>query len=166
LFAQVQLELENSRELNRRYVKEAWQQVITANEVKPYTSVDVQKEETGLLSSAQFAISLRDQEIGRLTLEDANLSLSIEDVNLIEAVTVQAAQALENVRLLEEIQSRAQLESLVGQVSARVQNSLNLDTVLRTAVREIGQVVNASKIQLRLRNGHQDLNQDDQGVVE
>lgn len=166
LFGQVQRDLENSRTLNRRYVVEAWQQVIHAGEVKPYTSFDHQQEKSSSLSSAQFAISLRDQVIGRLTLEDENLSLSTEDVDFIEAVTIQAALALENVRLLEEIQSRAQLESLVGKVSARVQSSLNLDTVLRTAVREIGLVVNASKVQLRLTNGNPDGNQDDQGVAE
>jgi GAF domain-containing protein len=42
---------------------------------------------------------------------------------------------------------------LVGQVSSRIQSSLDLDTVLKTAVQEIGLVINASRVQIRLEKG-------------
>jgi GAF domain-containing protein len=69
---------------------------------------------------------------------------------LIEAVTNQAAQALENARLLEQVQSRAAQEELINRIVARAQSSLNLDTVMKTAVQEIGQALKAQRVQIRL----------------
>jgi GAF domain-containing protein len=66
-----------------------------------------------------------------------------------EALT-QIAPALENARLLEEIQQRAYHESLLAKFSSRVQSSLDLETLLRTAVNEIGEVIDASRIRIRI----------------
>jgi len=59
---------------------------------------------------------------------------------LVQNAITQIAPALENARLLEEIQQRAHQESLVAQFATRVQTSLDLESVLRTAVNEIGAV--------------------------
>ena len=73
----------------------------------------------------------------------------------------QVLPALENARLLEEIQNRAQMETLVGQVSSRIQSSLDLETVLKTAVEEIGLVVNASRVQIRMEKTEKTIDQSD-----
>ena len=62
----------------------------------------------------------------------------------------QLALSLENARLMEEIQSRASQEELINQVVARTQSSLNLETVMKTAVTEIGRMMRLSRIELRL----------------
>jgi GAF domain-containing protein len=51
---------------------------------------------------------------------------------------------------MEEIQRRAHQEELINQMVSRTQSTLNLDSVLRTAVEEIVRVVNASRVQIRL----------------
>jgi len=98
---------------------------------------------------------LRGQELGTLTLrrEHDQKPWSKEERNLAADLVGAVLPALEIARLVEEIQNRAQVESLVGQVSNRVQSSLDLETVVKTAVQEIGTAVKASRVQIRLSDG-------------
>ena len=100
-------------------------------------------------------ITLRGQVLGSLVLrrEKDQKPWSRAELGMAVDLIAQVLPALENARLLEEIQNRAQLESLVGQVSSRIQSSLDLETVLKTAVQEIGSVMNATRVQIRLENG-------------
>jgi GAF domain-containing protein/HAMP domain-containing protein len=100
-------------------------------------------------------ITLRGQVLGSLILrrEKEQNPWSRNELQMATELIAQVIPALENARLLEENQSRAQMESLVGQVSSRIQSSLDLDTVLKTAVQEIGLVINASRVQIRLEKG-------------
>jgi GAF domain-containing protein/HAMP domain-containing protein len=100
-------------------------------------------------------ITLRGQVLGSLILrrEKEQNPWSRNELQMATELIAQVIPALENARLLEENQSRAQMETLVGQVSSRIQSSLDLDTVLKTAVQEIGLVINASRVQIRLEKG-------------
>ena len=97
-------------------------------------------------------IVLRGQTIGVLGLEDpqGNHQWSEEDQAMAEAVGRQLALALENARLLEETQRRVARERLTGEVTGRMRESLDLDTVLRTAVREIGRALELHDLTIRL----------------
>ena len=100
----------------------------------------------------QVPLILRGQVLGSLVLrrEIDQRPWSQDDLRLAADLIAQVLPALENARLLEEIQQRAQMEGLVGQVSSRIQSSLDLETVLKTAVQEIGLAVNATRVQIRL----------------
>ena len=108
-------------------------------------------------------ITLRGQVLGSLVLrrEKDQKPWSHAELEMAMDLIAQVLPALENARLLEEIQNRAQVESLVGQVSSRIQSSLDLETVLKTAVQEIGMVVNATRVQIRLENGEEGVRQVD-----
>jgi GAF domain-containing protein len=53
--------------------------------------------------------------------------------------------ALENARLLEETERRARREQLLGEMTAQFTQSLDMDTLLRSAVRELGQLPNVAE---------------------
>jgi GAF domain-containing protein len=108
-------------------------------------------------------IVLRGQTIGILGLEDPNgmRQWSEEDRALAEAVGRQLALALENARLLEETQRGAARERMVGEITARMRETLDVDTVLQTAIREIGDALGLAKVEARMKdetaqpgNGH------------
>ena len=80
-----------------------------------------------------------------------------EELALIEAVTSQAALALENARLLDEAQRRVLQEEQLNQIMVRSQRSLNLDTVMKTIVQEIGKSVKSSKVAIRLDDGFEEV---------
>jgi GAF domain-containing protein len=100
----------------------------------------------------EIPISLRGQALGAIRLRRAaeQSPWTAEEQELVRDALTQIAPALENARLLEEIQQRAHQESLVSQFATRVQTSLDLETVLRTAVNEIGAILDASRVRIRL----------------
>jgi GAF domain-containing protein len=102
-------------------------------------------------------IELRGQRIGNLYLRRAlpesgseKTYWSAQAEELAHETASQLALSLENARLMEEIQNRASQEELINQIVARTQSSLNLETVMKTAVTEIGQMMRLSRIELRL----------------
>jgi GAF domain-containing protein/HAMP domain-containing protein len=102
-------------------------------------------------------IELRGQRIGNLLLRRALPAYGAEMTywsaqaeELVRDTASQLALSLENARLMEEIQSRASQEELINQIVARTQSSLNLETVMKTAVTEIGRMMRLSRIELRL----------------
>jgi GAF domain-containing protein len=71
-------------------------------------------------------------------------------IRLYETLVDQAAVALEGARLLEEAQRRATHEQTLSRVSARMRETLDTDTVLRTAVEEIAGALGLAALDLRL----------------
>ncbi|MBL7064914.1 MAG: GAF domain-containing protein [Anaerolineae bacterium] len=76
-------------------------------------------------------------------------------LRLYETLSDQASVALEHARLLEETQQRAEYERHVSEITARVHASTDVDTILQTAIRELGQALQASDglIQLGASDG-------------
>lgn len=64
--------------------------------------------------------------------------LTLEERGLVEGIVRQAAIAIESARLFEETQARARRERILRQITTRVRGSTDPDTVMRTAVRELG----------------------------
>jgi len=87
-------------------------------------------------------IRLRGQDIGSITLrqDPQEDPWSPEEVALMEEVSTQVALALENARLLEESQRRARRERMLSEMTARFTRSLDFNTVLQAAARELGQL--------------------------
>ena len=65
-------------------------------------------------------------------------------------MTERLAEALESARLYEDAQSRAWRERLVGEITARMRQTLDLETVLETAVQDIRQALNLPEVTVRL----------------
>ena len=82
-------------------------------------------------------IRVYDRTIGVLSFE-AHRTWGEDEIALVEAAVEQMGLALENARLLEETRRRAERERLVADITARVRASADVETILRTAVREIG----------------------------
>lgn len=71
-------------------------------------------------------------------------------IRLYETLADQAAVALEVARLLDEAQRRAVREQTISRVSARMRETLDTDTVLKTAVDEIAGALGLAALDLRL----------------
>lgn len=150
LFREAQHSLNEIKTLHQQYLQRAWDERGRAEVDLGHIFENKIASRNPSLATVEIPVSLRDQVIGRLKLEGIQGTLSAEEESFIEAVTTEAAIALENARLLEEIQRRAQVEQKIGLISAKAQSSLDLETVLRTAVQEIGMAINASRVQIRL----------------
>ena len=59
--------------------------------------------------------------------------------------------ALENTRLVAEAQQRAEQERTIGQVTTRMRETLDIETILKTAVKEMRQSLSLSGAEVRLQ---------------
>ncbi|MCL4265547.1 MAG: GAF domain-containing protein [Anaerolineae bacterium] len=61
--------------------------------------------------------------------------------DLLNAVANQAAIAIQNARQFQQEQARAQRQQMLREIAAKVRGSADVDTIMRTAVQEIGQAL-------------------------
>jgi len=97
-------------------------------------------------------ITLRDEVIGVLGIhdDDADRVWSPDDMALVEAVAERMAQAAETLRLLDATQRSAARERLTGSIAAQMRASLEVDTVLQTAVQAIGEALGLHDLTIEL----------------
>jgi GAF domain-containing protein len=88
-------------------------------------------------------IKLRGQTIGVLDVRAKNgqRPWKPDEIALLEAAAERAALALENARLIESAQRRAARERAIGDISTRIGAVSNLESILQTAVEELGRKI-------------------------
>lgn len=115
-----------------------------------YTPLGVRAEGSSGEASGynlKASISLRGQGIGSISLaRKDDLGWSKIDEGLIQDVAYQVGLALDNLRLLEDAQQRAKQEQTLGELATRFSQSLDIDSLLQTAARELGQMPDVSEV--------------------
>jgi GAF domain-containing protein len=151
LFSQVQSSLQEIQGMHRQYLARAWGEVQLGSEGQLSYTFD-QPTLPDPRSTIEVPLVLREAVIGRLLLETDQASLSSEEKKLVDAVANQAALALENARLLHESQRWAERERTASLISSQVWSSPDVDTILRTAIQELGRSLRATEgiIQLQV----------------
>lgn len=113
---------------------------------------------TGEATSGQDAgslaipIKIRDQVIGVVggrKADDAG-NWEPQEIELLQAMVAQLNVALEDARLFQESQRRAAQEHVVGEIATELRETLDVDGVLQTAVRQIGQALGLAEVEVRL----------------
>ncbi|MCS6993388.1 MAG: GAF domain-containing protein [Anaerolineales bacterium] len=101
-----------------------------------------------------FPITVRGRTIGNLGIRPpTDRPLTQEEMEVIQSVSERLAIAAENARLLEDSQKRAAKEQIIGKISTRISESINLENILQAAVEELGQVLQGSQVSIRLKSG-------------
>jgi len=73
-----------------------------------------------------------------------------DEVAHLETLADQLGVAMENARLLEETRRRARRDRIIADITARVRASQDLETILRTAVRELGTALGTGRTFVQL----------------
>ena len=110
-------------------------------------------------STIAIPIKLRGQTIGVLDVrsKSGQRDWTREEIVMLEAAAERAALALENSRLVEGAQRRAARERAIGEISAKIGAANNLDSILQTAVEELGRKISgAAEVTLELSNSMHD----------
>ena len=101
--------------------------------------------------SMQVPLRLRGQDIGMFTFKGKETARWTErERDVAEKVATQVALALDNSRLLEETRQRAIQQQTVNEISARLNRSLDIDVLLQTAARELGNLPEVSEVSVVL----------------
>ncbi|WP_206756856.1 GAF domain-containing protein, partial [Planktothrix sp. FACHB-1355] len=83
-------------------------------------------------------LKTKDQIIGAIALfGDTDITYSTEDLQLLTVLSLQAAVAIENALLHQKQLHESRREALIFKLTNQIHNSLDLDTILSTTVREL-----------------------------
>jgi GAF domain-containing protein len=129
---------------------EVWTQKLRDNQrVFTYTPMGLRAEKVKQTNANAITapIMLRGQKIGNISIaRKGDAKWSKLDETLLDDVAGQVGLAVDNIRLLEEATQRARQEQTIGKLATRFSQSLDLDTLLQTAARELGQVPDVSEV--------------------
>jgi GAF domain-containing protein len=71
---------------------------------------------------------------------------------MLAIITEQIGISLDSARLYHETQMRAETERIIGETSTRMRETLDIETVLRTAARELRAALNLAEVEIRMGN--------------
>ena len=116
------------------------------------TPADSEAEAVASQTVLAVPLKLRGQVIGALSLHETRRRRpwTSEEIGMAETVAEQVALTVENLRLMDEAQRRATRERLIGDVTGRMRETLDLDTVLQSAAREINDALSLYDVTIHL----------------
>ncbi len=161
--------LTQAQEAQRRYTEQAWKTFIESGRVQPGFAY----RKNQITPDAEWLPQMtRAVDSGAPVVQDAGAGVPLvvnrqivgaiggqhpdgrpwttEELALIEDVTGQLAQTIESLRLFDDVQRRAAQEQVIGDVTARMRESLDMETVLRTAVDEMRQALGLEGVIVQL----------------
>lgn len=112
----------------------------------------VRKKDGDGKTALAVPLKIRGEVIGILDFrkEEAGQAWADEEIALLTELAEQLSLALEGARLYQDTQRRAVRERLIGEITGRMRQTLDLETVLHTAVREIGETLELATVDVQL----------------
>lgn len=112
------------------------------------TSLQIVQDENRII----LPLQIRGESIGVLQIEkgDPGQSWTETEISVLETIAEQLSLALESARLFQDSQRRAATERVIGEVTSRMRESLDLEKVMKTAAGEIRQSLGLDKVVIRL----------------
>ena len=158
-------------------ILEAWQQIAKKREMvgyelsgasirpleNPLKSAEIRKaKKTGQISlgtdgkksrndALAVPIKLRSQVIGTININlPGNREWDSDEVDIVQALAERVGVAVENATLLEESRRQAAKESMIGDISAKISASAEVERIMQVAVGELRQALGASEVSLEI----------------
>jgi GAF domain-containing protein len=174
LYQETQQSLESARRSYGHISQQAWADLISRQHIlKRYDPQEILSEDNGWSKK-----SLQAAQDGKMVIENSLLAIPIkergqviglirahkasekdlwtqEEVNLINSLTDQLEIALESARLYKDTQLLAEQERLVGEITARMRETLDIESVLKIAAQEIGEKLGLSSAEVWLTSDQQ-----------
>ncbi len=122
------------------------------------TVVVVDGKDEKAMPTIAVPVRLRGQTIGVLNIKapTKHRRWTQDEVNLAQAVSDRLALALDNARLLFESQRQTAKEQKIGEVTAKIGASINMQNVLQTAVEELGRALPGSEVVIQFTSSSQE----------
>ena len=179
LFGESQSALAESQGTIEKYVRQEWmnftrqagsngfvfdgKQVVplekSANHDQIKAALETDQPSLGKVSSTiAIPLELRGQTIGVLDVRSkgGQREWTQDEITMLEAAAERAAIALENARLVDSAQRRAARELAISEISARIGITSNLDSILQTAVEELGRRIGGAEVIIEIGDTRND----------
>jgi len=165
LFDETQSALLEARLIFSKNVRESWRQILSTEksafrflngrvfEHNEYTLSPNPNEE----NSITLPIIMRGETLGNLKIKHPTQhEWSEQDLRILQSIVERVGFALENARLLQNAQRLVSKEQLIGEISDKISRSTNIDSILQTAIEEVGRVIADSEVIIQVGE-HEDI---------
>ena len=99
----------------------------------------------------KIPIMLRDKMIGTMNIRlPDNQELGTDEADIVQTLAERISTAIENATLLEESQRRAVRESVIGDISAKLSATTDIERLMQIAVSELRNAFGASEVNFQL----------------
>lgn len=113
-----------------------------------------EKAENKTSSQLTMPVKLRGEAVGILNLKaNINREWSSDEMDIINAIVERAAIAIENARLLDESRRIAERERAISDISAKIGKGIEIETILKTAVKELGSQISGAQVTVEIGGG-------------
>jgi GAF domain-containing protein/HAMP domain-containing protein len=94
----------------------------------------------------------RGEAFGTITMEvaDSERQFDEDELRLLEQIGLQISAAIEVARNFEQTANRAAYERLIGEMTSRIRETLDVETMVKTAVKEVQQALSLPEVVIRL----------------
>lgn len=176
LFEELQTSLETERTLYGEISRDAWQEMLRRSDnlgyrflqggqqvypteaAWPQDMIDAMSRQQLVTPSSAPAptvalpLKVSDQVIGVLRLQknEGDGAWTDDEIDFIETISERLSQALEGARLFYETQKQAAQDQLTSTISSQFRQSLDLDSVLKTAAKELSEAFSAKEVIIRM----------------
>jgi nitrate/nitrite-specific signal transduction histidine kinase len=116
-------------------------------------------------STMAIPMKVRGEVIGVLDIQFDSEHVPPDTQNLMTEIADRLSLVLENARLIETAQTQVEREQLATHITDKIRQSLDLDTVLRTATQEIGESLGLAEVEVRLGSVDSSLQMSDNGGI-
>jgi len=158
LLQRVQESMQDLEAFYGHYNRQSWEMIVNAQPALGYefergkvrriekrsgsdsSATDLTEGLPERLGAFRIPLQVRGEEIGGLDVWPDQEDFSSEERELLLAVGERISQALESARIFEETQVRAARERALNELSVKMTRSMDIETLLRNAVVELGQL--------------------------
>jgi len=160
--------LQEAEHASSKLTERAWKEYSSGRDVKGYHFRGIEAEPIEMKSNDAEAngainvpIRLRGIIIGNLKLNraDERYSWSDDELAIAQATADRVALALEGARLLEDSLKRANKERIIGEISAHINSTPGIESILRLAAQELGTAISGSEVTIQLEKSRIKMNQ-------
>jgi GAF domain-containing protein/HAMP domain-containing protein len=170
LYQESMRQLEDIAANNRASTRNAWRQFMRGQRAGELTQeIGVSSTSQSLreqaLASGEIAVGqpnarnvvpiavpvvLRGQVLGAVEWEIPSREMDDSRLQLAQELANRLAVSLENARLFEESQRATERERIVNDIAAKITAQTDIDDILQTAVREVGQALRSPQVSIHL----------------
>jgi hypothetical protein len=187
LAEQTRSALREVERLNQRLIGRAWSEYLAGKGDQLGLDFDLETSEStpasewtqSLKNAVETGIVIQDDNVISVPLrvrgvivgavefelgEDAEFTPA--DMELVQEVSDRFGLAAENTRLVEESQRVAQRETLINEITSRLQSANNVEATLAEAARSLVETLQANKVAIRLGIPEKPTNRQKNGATE
>jgi GAF domain-containing protein len=128
-----------------QFSEQQWKQFLTRQDVRGFSfdgldTIQISASDKERPHSLSIPLTLRGTKIGtiKLSASDPNRMWTDDEIEMVQAAAERTSLALESARLLKEAQKRAVKERVIGEISAKIGSTSDLENLLQIAVQELG----------------------------